>query len=378
MEPLPTLVKQIERYAAPRWRGLASIIATTFLLGAVLAAYSVVDPPGSVRSTAAASGETRLAAGDAGSSQDGATSATPSGPTVTSAERVALAATTKVPGGAPTGQPGGTLPPGVTDDEIEVVYYWTDRTRDSPYRPDSGQANLDEGQGFEALIEWINRHSGDGSTLMGYPFDLHGRKLVPKVIELAKSPEDRARVAEDIAVKHRPFATVASHGSISTYMCDRIAKGGIFNLTTYDFTGDLARRTNGYCFPLGMSWELQVERTVAYLAHQARTSTYTNGPRSEKRVYGIVYAAYPGLHESVEGKGGVVDKLRAAGVDVGHVASINADLGISQAQVPNVIAQLRQAGVNTVVFPDAGAPLNFTTGARRSSRGCSRSPGPRW
>jgi hypothetical protein len=200
---------------------------------------------------------------------------------------------------------------------------------------------------------------------MGYPFNLHGRKLVPKVIELSKSPEDRARVAEDIAVQHRPFATLASHGSISTYMCDRIAQGGVHNLSTYDFGGNLHGRTNGYCYPMGMSWEIQVERTVAYLGWHGVNTRYEVSPGvTEARKYGIVYAAYPNLEASMEGPGGVVERLRAAGVDIAHVAAINPDLGVSQAQVPNVVAQFRSKGVNTVVMPDAGAPLNFTNGAQ--------------
>ena len=362
-------VRSLEQRLDRNWRGLASAITALLLLSSAVAAHRMIgvdDERTNVLGGDRDGGQNVAAGPDANlgatvttgvdAQADGA-----AGPTGAAAAAGAVV----TPGGAPTGGPGGTIPPGVTDTEIEVIYYWTDRTRDSPYRPDNGQANLDEGQAFHAFIEWMNKHSGDGSKVMGYPFNLHGRKLVPKVIELSKAPEDRARVAEDIAVQHKPFATLASHGSISTYMCDRIAKGGVHNLSTYDFGGNLKGRTNGYCLPLGMSWELQVERTVSYLAwHQKNTRYETSPGVTEPRVYGILYAAYPNLDRSVEGQGGVVERLRGTGVNVGHVAAINPDLGISQAQVPNVVAQFRRAGVNTVVMPDAGAPLNFTNGAQ--------------
>ena len=362
-------VRTLEQRLDRNWRGVASAITALLLLSSAAAAH---------RTIGAGSGDTSVVGGNRPGGQDvaagpdanlGATATTGAagqpGSTPGQPGATVPGATVVTPGGPPTGGPGGTIPPGVTDTEIEVIYYWTDRTRDSPYRPDGGEANLDEGQAFHAFIEWINKHSGDGSRVMGYPFNLHGRKLVPKVIELSKAPEDRARVAEDIAVNHRPFATLASHGSISTYMCDRIAKGGIHNLATYDFGGSLRARTNGYCLPIGMSWELQVERTVSYLAWQQKHTRYESPTGvAESRVYGILYAAYPKLDKSIEGPGGVVERLKAAGVNVGHVAAINPDLGISQAQVPNVVAQFRSAGVNTVVMPDAGAPLNFTNGSQ--------------
>lgn len=374
-------VRSLEQRFDRSWRGLASAITALFLLSSAVGvsrSIGVADDPTSVAAAGEATateagpdanlgGPVTTAAAD--TQAQAATTVAPGAGQAAKANKAQPGVTTPAavttPGGAPTGgTSGGTIPPGVTDNEIEVIYYWTDRTRDSPYRPDGGQANLDEGQAFIAFIEWINKHSGDGSKVMGYPINLHGRKLVPKVIELSKAPEDRAAVAEEIAARDKPFATLASHGSISTYMCDRIAQGGVHNLATYDFGGNLKARTNGYCLPIGMSWELQVERTVAYLSWQAKNTRYQNAGISEPRVYGLLYAAYPKLDKSVEGPGGVVERLRAAGVNVAHVAAINPDLGVSQAQVPNVVAQFRSKGVNTVVMPDAGAPLNFTNGAQ--------------
>jgi hypothetical protein len=248
-----------------------------------------------------------------------------------------------------------TLLPGVTDEEITVVYYWKgDRTRTSPYLAGTGaEANVDEAEAFRKLVDFINANADGGATLMGHPINLHGRRIKPVVVEAGQDAESFAAAAEQITKELRPFAAVAAHGSISTYLCPALAAAGIHNLSTYDLAGGLVDATNGYCLPSGMTWEKQVELTEAYLLEDQR--------ERDDRVYGVVYAEYPGLVDSAPK---MVERLRAAGVEIAEVATLSASLTTAQQQAGNVAARMRSAGVNTIVMPDAGAPINFTHAAQ--------------
>lgn len=248
----------------------------------------------------------------------------------------------------------GSALPGVTDEEVTVVYYWKgDRTRTSPYLAGSGaEGNVDEAKAFRTLIDWINANDGKG-MLMGHPIDLHGRTLRGVVVEAGSSPEDYAATAERITEEIQPFVAVAAHGSISTYLCPALADAGIHNLATYDLGGDLVASTDGYCMPSGLPWERQVDLTERYLVEQQAADP--------TRVYGVVYAEYPELVDSAPR---MVQRLRNAGVNIAEVATVSASLTTAQQQAPNIIARMRAAGVNTVVFPDAGAPITLTHSAQ--------------
>lgn len=265
------------------------------------------------------------------------------------------AGSTGSPTPAPAQASGGTPLPGVTDDEITVVYYWKgDRTRASPYLAGTGvEGNVDEAEAFHKLIAYVNANADGGATLMGQPIDLHGRKLKGVVVEAGQDAESYAAAAERITKELEPFAAVAAHGSISTYLCPTLAAAGIHNLATYDLAGGLVESSNGYCLPSGMTWEQQVDLTEGYLLRDQR--------QNPQRVYGVVYAEYPGLIDSAPK---MVERYRRAGINVAEVASVSASLTTAQQQAPNVVARMRANGVNTIVMPDAGAPLNFTHAAQ--------------
>jgi len=257
---------------------------------------------------------------------------------------------------APASAEGARTPvPGVTDEAIKVVYYWKgDRTRTSPYLSGTGSESVvDEAEAFRKLVDFINAHDGDGTTFMGHPIELHGRKIEGIVLDAGQDPESYAATAQRITEEIRPFAAVAAHGSISSYLCPALAEAGIHNIGTYDLTGALASSTGGHCIPAGMTWERQVELTEGYLLREQR--------KDPDRVHGIVYAEYPGL---VDAAPRMVERFRAAGIRIGEVASMSASLSTAQQQASNVVARMRAAGVDTIVMPDAGAPLSFTNAAQ--------------
>ncbi len=260
----------------------------------------------------------------------------------------------------------GTIMPGVTQEEIVVAYYWKgDRTRTSPYLQGSGQeGNVDEAEAFRKLVDYINKYADGGGTIMGYEFNLHGRRIKPVVLEAGQDAESYAATAQQLVEEIKPMAAVAAHGSISAYLCPTLADAGIHNFATYDLGGNLAGKTNGYCTPGSISWERQVDLSQGWLLRQQATSSY-NGPESvgqdAERVYGVIYTEYPGLIDSAPV---MIDRMKAAGLNIAKVATLNSSLATAQQQAPNVVAQMRSAGVNTIIMPDAGAPLNFTHAAQ--------------
>lgn len=293
-----------------------------------------------------------------GTAAPGATGSEPSsaGGSRAAAARAAGGATT-----IPEPKPGLRLP-GVEGNEILVAYYWKgDRTRTSPYLAGSGvDANLDEGQSFTTLIEYINRHADGGATLMGFPFDLHGKRLKGVVLEAGNSPEEYAAVARKLVEEVKPAVAISAHGSLSAYVCPQLAAAGIHNLSTFDVSPGLVDRTGGYCLPLGASWERQTEVTTSYLAGRLSKIAYTGPEGNGPRRYGVIWGEHPGLVESAPR---FVEGLKRAGVDVAATATMSPDLTEAQQQAGNVVARMNAAGVNTIVFPEGGAPLSFTQAA---------------
>lgn len=248
---------------------------------------------------------------------------------------------------------GGTVPFGIDGDELTVVYYWKgDQTKASPFLKGTGvEGNVDEGLAFKTLVRWINANA-DGGDMMGFRFNMHGWKLKPIVVEAGKG-DDQIRAAERIASEIKPFAAISSHGSVSAYVCPRLAEAGLMNLSTYDLDWGLLERTNGYCLPQGLSWDAQVDLTIAYLKAEVE--------REPDRRYGLLYASYPGL---VRSGPTLYDRLIDAGIPMVAKASVDTDPTTAGREQPGVITSFQAAGVNTIIAPESGSLLTFTHAAQ--------------
>jgi hypothetical protein len=261
----------------------------------------------------------------------------------------------------------GTVPFGVTNTTIQVDYYWKgDRTMTSPFLGHTGQKGaVDEADSFRNFVAYVNKHANGDATLMGFKFNLHGRKLVPYVYDAGQYPETYGQTAADIKNKP-PFVAISSHGGLSDYVCDYLYKAKIFNISTYDlgrYPGGLYKGTNGYCLPQGLAWEKQLELSVSYIAHQSKTTKYQSTTGRVKRIYGILYADYPGLRDSVAV---LKQKLKEAGVDVAVDYRVSTDLTSAAQEDPGAIAAFRKKNVNTLIAPDSGSPITFTHAAQGS------------
>ena len=259
----------------------------------------------------------------------------------------------------------GTVPFGVTNTTIRVDYYWKgDRTMTSPYLGHTGQKGaVDEADAFRNFIAYVNKHANGDATLMGFKFNLHGRKLDPYVYDAGQYPETYTSTAEAIGATP-PLVAISSHGGLSDYICDYLYKHKIFNMSTYDlgrYRGGLWHGTNGYCLPQGLAWEKQLAVSVSWIANQAKTTKYMSTTGPKPRIYGILYADYPGLRGSVAV---LQQKLKAAGVNVAATYRVSTSLTDAGQEAPNAVAAFKKAHVNTLIAPDSGAPITFTHAAQ--------------
>jgi hypothetical protein len=345
----------------PYTRLLSSVLTVALITGAVVIVRVTAAPSSPSSAKRLAAGES--SAGAATTQEAAAASAAREAAAARAAGRTGSVAPVRgvKTTAAGTVTPGKVvLPQGVTDKEISVVYYWNDRTGASPYLNGSGDGNLDEGDSFTSLVAYINKHANGGATFMGFPFNLHGRKIKPTIVESGKYPDTYAAAAAKIVQQIKPFGAVSSHGSASTYICDPLARAHIFNFTTYDLSPGIVQRTGGWCLPSGLSFDGQIEASVNYLTAQAAKTTYQGTETPGPRRYGLLYAEYPGLVETIPA---LEKRLKDAGVNVVDVESLPVALQDAQQQAPNKVAKFKAKGVNTIIAPDAGAPLNFTHAA---------------
>jgi hypothetical protein len=356
MKPTPQFVLALESHR----RTLASLLGVLLFANAFVVVHdAVVDAPGRLVGGSLTSGNSGPGStGSTVSRADGRLGKSARGPAVGTGMSPAAIVRSSPPGSVIPGL--GTIPNGIHGNELTVVYYWKgDQTKSSQFLKGTGQeGNVDEGEAFTQLIAYINKHASDGKgRIMGFPFDLHGWKLKPIVLEAGKG-DDQIRAAEKIASEIKPFAAVSSHGSISAYVCPLLAKAGIFNVSTYDLDWGLYEETNGLCLPAGLSWGRQVDLSQSYLKAHTRTSD------GQEPVYGFLYAEYPGLVDSAPK---VIERYKAAGINIAEHASVDPDLTTAGRQQATVIQKFALAGVNTIIAPDSGSLITFTHAAQAAA-----------
>jgi hypothetical protein len=271
----------------------------------------------------------------------------------------------------------GTIPPGIdyAKQEIKVVYYWADSSRNSQFLPPGTPGDsVDDGKAFDALYKFVNKHAKGTAELMGTKINMGNWKIVPTIVTM-NTPEainsETVRIAKEI----KPFAAITVRGSLGTSTCPAFAAAGINTYATnLPYVYNIGKSTNGYCVPISISLDQQIEATINYMTWH-KTQAYNPGARAGTggascppaqttcaRVYGFLYSEYPGLKELGPE---IVSRLRGAGLNIPDAAVASMKVGLSDAaqQAPGIRDKLSAAGVNTVIMPDGGSSLAFTHGA---------------
>jgi hypothetical protein len=285
----------------------------------------------------------------------------------------------------------GTVPYGIDfkTKTIKLVYYWKGNRDTSGAAGSLGssgqQGALDEADAFRRFVSYVNKHANDPVTrscttpttscFMGVPFNLHGFHIDEKCLEVkgdciieAGESQSGWNEAAQKAVGLEPLAAISSHGGLSDNACPILADAKIFNPVTYNLYPGLLEKTHGYCLPAGMAWEKQVNLTIPWLQKQNPTQYCETPATCKERKYGILFAEYPGEAGAVQG---FVRQLLAAGINLAKskstsgysVYSVSTSLTTAGTQQGSVVQKFVNDGVNTILAPDAGAPITFTHAA---------------
>jgi hypothetical protein len=351
-------------------RGIGLTLSALLLVGNLVA----LQGPASTIATGKKSSDDSVAGlGEAATPEEQASAAAAAEENRRVATARAAAAAKKGSVGVPVPK-SGTIPPGIdyAKQEIKVVYYWADSSRNSQFLPPGTPGDsVDDAKAFDALHKFVNKHAKGTAELMGTKINIGNWKIVPIIVTM-NTPEAINSETTKIAKEHKPFAAITVRGSLGTETCPTFAGAGIHTYATnLPYAYEIGKSTNGYCIPLGVSLDQQIEATVNYMKwHNTTPFTSADRPRAPQqtcptgcqRVYGFIYSEYPGLDKLGPQ---IVSRLRAAGLNIpdGGVASLPVGLSNAAQQAPSVREKLATAGVNTVIMPDGGSSLAFTHGA---------------
>ena len=263
------------------------------------------------------------------------------------------------------GDNGGATSPGVTADEIKLVYYNADPAIDPLAAATASQAGVDVDPEAEV------------ATIQGYldiyneVFETYGRTVTLEVYTGTGANDDaEAALADAIAIAEKePFAVIGGPAQASAVFAGELASQGIVCGPGCAFTlpEEIVEEFEPYL------WQaLQTPQQGVLAASVAIGSLAGPGPaelagdpamHDQDRVYGLVhYDNVNGDHQSVYED--FVDHLGEYGIEIAADVPYTLDLARVQENARTMISKLQDAGVTTVIYyGDPISPSALTTEA---------------
>lgn len=261
------------------------------------------------------------------------------------------------------GDNGGDTTPGVTGDEIKVVYHQTDPAADPLL-----SATL-RGAGAEVAPETACETAQGYVDLFNTYYETYGREVVLECyLSSGASSDIEAARADAIAIADKePFAVFGGPAlAIQPFAGELAARevvcvGTCALATTVEFLDDNAP----YVYTNGIAPEQAARLTAEMVSKQAppgQPAEYAGDPaiQSEDRRYGIVHFnndinQYEGLYTTL------VDSLGERDIEVTADAEFFLDLNRAQEVARTVMTRFKNDGVTTVIFTgDPIMPASFT------------------
>jgi ABC-type branched-subunit amino acid transport system substrate-binding protein len=255
-----------------------------------------------------------------------------------------------------TGKNGGATAQGVTDNEIKVVVYVGDPSKDPVL---AGQliaagASLDPNTikaTWQGYIDIFNK------TL-----ELYGRKISVEFFDGTGSGADTtAAKADAIAIADKkPFAVLAGPGQSTSVFSDELAHRGVLCLGTCAAVvpQKIVTGNQGYIFTDGASPEQAAQIAAELIGKQAGPgkAQYAgdDATKNKNRVYGVAHYDTPdGLYHSQFNalKAGLKKYKITPKVD----QSFFLDPAKTQENARTIITKMKDAGVTTIIY--TGDPL---------------------
>ena len=255
-----------------------------------------------------------------------------------------------------TGKNGGATAQGVTGNEIKVVIWVGDPSKDPVL---AGQiiaagASLDTNTikaTWQGYIDIYNKM-----------LELYGRKISVEFFDGTGSGADTAAAKSDaiaIAAK-KPFAVLGGPAQSTSVFSDELAHRGVVCLGTCALAVPQRITTDnaGYIFTAGPSPEEAAMITAEFIGKQAGPgkAQYAgdDATKNKKRVYGVAHYDTPdGQYHSQFNT--LKDGLKKYKITLKAEQSFFLDPAKSQENARTIITKLKDAGVTTVIY--TGDPL---------------------
>ncbi len=255
-----------------------------------------------------------------------------------------------------TGKNGGATSQGVTGDEIKIVVYTGDPTKDPLL---AGQiraagASLDVGpirDTWQGYVDIYNKI-----------FEMYGRKIsVEFYLATGPGSDTTAAKADAIAIaEKKPFAVLGGPAQSTTVFADELAHRGVLCLGTCALAmpEKITDANKPYVITDTLSPEQSAQLTAEFVGKQAGKgkAQYAgdDATKNKKRVYGIVHydtpdGQYQGLFDTLK------SSLKKYGITPKADQSFFLDLSRAQENARTIVTKMKDAGVTTVIY--TGDPL---------------------
>lgn len=257
---------------------------------------------------------------------------------------------------------GGATSPGVTGDEITIVFYQADPATNPM------TAAMLSGAGVDVDSDSARQVLQDYIRLYNQVFETYGREVVVETYTSSGPIDDEAAARADaIAISDmEPFAVVPGLGAGGTVFASELAARGIICAPGCGTAMPQAVMEDNrpYVWSLGPTPE-----QGAALAAELFGKLAGPGPaelagdpemRGQDRVYGLVHFDTPdGAYQPATEA--LVEGLAAQGVEIAADIPLTADVTQAQETTRTIIARLQDAGVTTVIYyGDPFAPSGLT------------------
>jgi hypothetical protein len=250
-----------------------------------------------------------------------------------------------------TGDNGGATSPGVTADEVKIIYYQAN------FSLDPSSTALLQATGADTNSETARQAIEDYAALYNEVFETYGRRVVIETYT-ATGPGDDADAAraDALAIAERePFAVLGGPQLASPVFAQELASRQIVcgGNCAQAISEELVDEYYPYIWQVG-----QTPEQAAVLAAEAFGNLAGPGPaemagdeetREQDRVYGVVhYDTADGDHEASFET--LRSELADHGIEIERDVPFQLDPARMQENARTIITQLKQAGVTTVIL----------------------------
>jgi hypothetical protein len=255
-----------------------------------------------------------------------------------------------------SGDNGGATSPGVTDDEVKVVYYQADPALDPL------TAATVEGAGADVDPESAARTAQGYADLYNTLFETYGRTVTVEVYTGTGAGDDVAAAKADaLAIAEKePFAVVGGPQQASPVFAAELASRGIIcgPFCATALPEDIVEEYQPYLWQFLQTPDQGVQAASLAIGAFAGAgkATMAGDPalREQDRVYGLVHYDTPnGDHQGIFEQ--FVAALEEQGIELATDIEFTLDLARGQENARTNIGKLREAGVTTIIY--YGDPL---------------------